>query len=90
MAFHSALVVGAGNPVLSHQLTGAVETMQPLMNMITYTQRERDRIVVLHTRLADANEGQDGNGADKTLSELAEYTAELGRRRLALKEGSSA
>ncbi|SEW11677.1 transcriptional regulator, GntR family [Aliiroseovarius sediminilitoris] len=81
VAFHRALVDGAGNPVLSYQLAGAVEAMQPLMNMITYTQRDRERIVGLHTRLADAIEGQDGAGADSSLAELAEYTAELGRSR---------
>ncbi len=39
VAFHRALVDGAGNPVLSYQLAGAVEAMQPLMNMITFTAR---------------------------------------------------
>lgn len=81
VTFHRALVDGAGNPVLSYQLAGAVEAMQPLMNMITYTQRDRERIVGLHTRLADAIEGADGAGAEATLSELAEYTVELGRSR---------
>ena len=37
VAFHRALVDAAGNPVLSYQLAGAVEAMQPLMNMITFT-----------------------------------------------------
>ncbi|UWQ13241.1 FadR family transcriptional regulator [Aliiroseovarius sp. M344] len=82
VAFHRALVDGAGNPVLSYQLAGAVEAMQPLMNMITYTQRDRDRIVELHTRLADAIEGQDGPKAEASLGQLAEYTVELGRSRL--------
>ncbi|WP_424941692.1 FadR/GntR family transcriptional regulator [Aliiroseovarius crassostreae] len=82
VAFHRALVDGAGNPVLSYQLAGAVEAMQPLMNMITYTQRDRDRIVGLHTRLADMIEGQDGVQVDAILSELADYTVELGRTRL--------
>ena len=41
VAFHRALVDGAGNPVLSYQLAGAVEAMQPLMNMITFTARDR-------------------------------------------------
>ena len=82
VAFHRALVDGAGNPVLSYQLAGAVEAMQPLMNMITYTQRDRDRIVELHTRLADAVEAQSGEQAEAILSELADYTAELGCRRL--------
>ena len=39
VAFHRALVDAAGNPVLSYQLAGAVEAMQPLMNMITFTAR---------------------------------------------------
>ncbi|MCK0138471.1 FCD domain-containing protein [Aliiroseovarius sp. F47248L] len=81
VAFHRALVDGAGNPVLSYQLAGAVEAMQPLMNMITYTQRDRERIVGLHTRLADAIEARDGTGAERILTELADYTADLGRRR---------
>ncbi|WP_282064627.1 FadR/GntR family transcriptional regulator [Aliiroseovarius marinus] len=89
VAFHRALVDGAGNPVLSYQLAGAVEAMQPLMNMITYTQRDRDRIVGLHTRLADAVETHSGEQAEAILSELADYTAELGRRRLESKPTST-
>ena len=45
VAFHRALVDGAGNPVLSYQLAGAVEATQPLMNMITFTARSREEIV---------------------------------------------
>ncbi|WP_424939708.1 FadR/GntR family transcriptional regulator [Aliiroseovarius sp. S253] len=81
VAFHRALVDGAGNPVLSYQLAGAVEAMQPLMNMITYTQRDRERIVDLHTRLADAIERQNGGIADQILNELASYTVDMGRSR---------
>ena len=47
VAFHRALVDSAGNPVLSYQLAGAVEAMQPLMNMITFTARSREAIVAL-------------------------------------------
>ncbi|WP_432447800.1 FadR/GntR family transcriptional regulator [Aliiroseovarius marinus] len=79
VAFHRALVDGAGNPVLSYQLAGAVEAMQPLMNMITYTQRDRDRIVELHTRLADAIEAQDESAAVGVLSELDAYTVLLAK-----------
>jgi GntR family transcriptional repressor for pyruvate dehydrogenase complex len=50
----------AGNPVLSYQLAGAVEAMQPLMNMITFTARSREEIVALHARIADAAEARDG------------------------------
>lgn len=83
VALHRALVDGAGNPVLSYQLAGAVEAMQPLMNMITFTARNRARIVELHTELADALEAQDAAAADSALRRLADYTAELGRDVLA-------
>ena len=49
VAFHRALVDAAGNPVLGFQLAGAVEGMQPLMNMITFTARSREVIVGHHT-----------------------------------------
>ena len=79
VAFHRALVDGAGNPVLSYQLAGAVEAIEPLMNMITFTARSRDHIVGLHTAIADALEASDGDKVDALLATLADYTAELGR-----------
>ncbi|WP_336097055.1 FadR/GntR family transcriptional regulator [Roseovarius sp. CH_XMU1461] len=79
VTFHRALVDGAGNPVLSYQLAGAVEAMQPLMNMITFTARSREAIVGLHTRIADALEAHDADGADQALVELEAYTLTLGR-----------
>ncbi|MCF2904165.1 GntR family transcriptional regulator [Octadecabacter sp. CECT 8868] len=79
VAFHRALVDGAGNPVLSYQLAGAVEAIEPLMNMITFTARSRDHIVAMHTRIADALEASDAEIVDKLLAELADYTAELGQ-----------
>ncbi len=77
VAFHRALVDGAGNPVLSYQLAGAVEAMQPLMNMITFTARSREEIISLHTRIADALEAQDAATVDATLVELETYTRQL-------------
>lgn len=77
VAFHRALVDGADNPVLSYQLAGAVEAMQPLMNMITFTARSREEIVALHTRIADAIEGHDATAADEALQELTSYTLTL-------------
>ncbi|MEB8385722.1 GntR family transcriptional regulator [Rhodobacteraceae bacterium KMM 6894] len=79
VTFHRTLVDGAGNPVLSYQLAGAVEAMQPLMNMITFTARSREAIVALHTRIADALETHDGAAAETALSNLEAYTLELGR-----------
>ena len=77
VAFHRALVDGAGNPVLSYQLAGAVEATQPLMNMITFTARSREEIVALHTRIADAIEAGDGEAADQALADLTAYTLTL-------------
>ncbi len=79
VAFHRALVDGAGNPVLSYQLAGAVEAMQPLMNMITFTARAREEIVGLHTRVADALEAGDASAAETALHDLEAYTLTLGR-----------
>ncbi|MEO1284856.1 MAG: FCD domain-containing protein, partial [Pseudomonadota bacterium] len=79
VAFHRALVDAADNPVLSYQLAGAVEAMQPLMNMITFTERSRETIVGFHTEIADAVEARDAEAADTKLEELAAYTLTLGQ-----------
>ena len=90
VAFHRALVDGADNPVLSYQLAGAVEAMQPLMNMITFTQRNREMIVSLHTRIADAIEAQDAASADAALFELTTYTLDLGAQAMAARAARNA
>ncbi|WP_170437459.1 FadR/GntR family transcriptional regulator [Ruegeria arenilitoris] len=77
VAFHRALVDGAGNPVLSYQLAGAVEAMQPLMNMITFTARSREEIIRLHSKIADSLEAQDAETVDAALVELETYTRRL-------------
>lgn len=83
VALHRALVDAAGNPVLSYQLAGAVEAMQPLMNMITFTARSREEIVGFHTALADALDSSDAKAADKALHQLEAYTLTLGHDVLA-------
>ncbi|WP_170790999.1 FadR/GntR family transcriptional regulator [Ruegeria lacuscaerulensis] len=77
VAFHRALVDGAGNPVLSYQLAGAVEAMQPLMNMITFTARSREEIISLHTQIADGLENGDADVVDESLVKLEKYTRKL-------------
>ncbi|MDG1377731.1 MAG: GntR family transcriptional regulator [Yoonia sp.] len=77
VAFHRAFVDAAGNPVISYQLAGAVEAMQPLMNMITFSARSREKIVALHGQITDALETHDGQACDTILAELSSYTNEL-------------
>jgi len=79
VAFHRALVDGAGNPVLSYQLAGAVEAIEPLMNMITFSARSREQIVALHTEIADAIEAGDAELVDTALKSLEGYTITLAR-----------
>ena len=86
VALHRTLVDAAGNPILSYQLAGAVEAMQPLMNMITFSARSRAQIVRLHSRLADAIEARDPAEADRVLGELEDYTLELGKGVIALRD----
>lgn len=77
VAFHRALVDGADNPVLSYQLAGAVEAMQPLMNMITFSARDRERIITLHEQIADAAKAQDGAAVSDGLTALEVETQSL-------------
>ncbi|MDJ0821288.1 MAG: GntR family transcriptional regulator [Paracoccaceae bacterium] len=83
VAFHRALVDGAGNPVLSYQLAGAIEAMQPLMNMITFTARSRAAIIALHQHIADSIEAHHGEAAEQGLAELCSYTQTLAKQVLA-------
>ncbi len=80
VAFHRALVDGASNPVLSYQLAGAVEAMQPLMNMITFTARDRASIVALHSQIADAIDQGAGTTAAQGLTELETETLRLAQK----------
>jgi GntR family transcriptional repressor for pyruvate dehydrogenase complex len=89
VAFHRALVDGAANPVLSYQLAGAVEAMQPLMNMITFSARDRAKIVALHTEIANAIEAKDAMRAATALSALENETQTLAERVFATRKHKS-
>ncbi len=51
--------------------------MQPLMNMITFNERNRACIFALHTEIADGLEAQDSARTEAAIGELATYTVEL-------------
>ncbi|MFC6638313.1 GntR family transcriptional regulator [Sulfitobacter sp. JBTF-M27] len=88
VAFHRALVDGAGNPVMSYQLAGAVEAMQPLMNMITFTARDRARIVQMHGDIADAVERRDAAGVEAGLTALEHETQQLALNAIAARDAA--
>ncbi|MEM6670248.1 MAG: GntR family transcriptional regulator [Pseudomonadota bacterium] len=75
--FHRALVDAAGNPMLSFQMAGAIEAMQPLLNMITFRSRDRKEIAGAHDLLVDALESRGANSAAEQIDRLADYTLKL-------------
>ncbi|WP_298432936.1 GntR family transcriptional regulator [uncultured Jannaschia sp.] len=80
-AFHRAYVDAAHNPVLSYQLAGAVEAMLPLMNMVTYADRDRAAILDLYARLSDAVRDRDAERIRTVLSALESTMLDLFARR---------
>jgi GntR family transcriptional repressor for pyruvate dehydrogenase complex len=86
VAFHRALVDAAHNPIMSYQLAGAVEAMQPLMNMITFTARNRETIIALHTKVADRLENRATQEVEDSLMKLSDYTKTLAYDVIAAKQ----
>lgn len=78
--YHRALVEAADNPLLSFQMAGVIEAIQPLLNMITYHGRDRAGIAARHERLCAQLEARDADGVIDELRELSDYTARLVRK----------
>ncbi|MEM0923158.1 MAG: GntR family transcriptional regulator [Pseudomonadota bacterium] len=77
--FYRALVDGAKNPMLSLQMAGVIEAIQPLLNMIIYRARDRAEIARRHGRLLDCLTARDSAGMIAELAALSEDTARLVR-----------
>lgn len=77
--FHRTLVESTGNPVLSYHMAGAIEAMQPLMNMITFTDHSRAEIVEMHAALLAAATKRDTKQLESVFARLEDYTLKLGR-----------
>lgn len=84
VAFHRALVDGAGNRLLGFLMAGVIEALQPVANLITFRHRERSRIVDQHWRLLGALRNNDVAAAQETLEEQSAYMK--GRYQDALKD----
>lgn len=75
--FHRALADAAGNPMLSFQMAGVVEGMQPLLNLITYQARDREVMAAGAEEIADAIENRDAKAAEAALARIAAYVSGL-------------
>lgn len=78
--FYRALIEAAANPILSFQMAGVIEAVQPLLNMITYRSRDRAEIAARHDRLRAGLEARDADSVVAELREVSEYTARLVRK----------
>ncbi len=78
--FHRVLVEATDNSLIAFQMAGVVEAIQPILNMITYRERDRTRIADWNARLCDRLEARDTDGALAELSASADYTAQLAAR----------
>lgn len=85
VAFHSTVAEASGNALLAFQLSSAFEAMQPLMNMLVYRLRDREKITEFHQSLAYALTKSDSASALKHLAGLESYTKELAAKRRAPK-----
>lgn len=83
--FHRALVEAADNQLLSFQMAGVIEAIQPLLNMITYRGRDRAAIARRHGRIHAALAARDAEAVMDELRELSDYTARLVREARALR-----
>jgi GntR family transcriptional regulator, transcriptional repressor for pyruvate dehydrogenase complex len=81
VSFHSTIASATANPLLTFQLSAAFEAMQPLMNMLVYRLRDRERIADIHEALALSLEAQSGPEALSHLDALSSYTRELAAQR---------
>lgn len=71
--FHRTLVDAAGNAMLSFQMAGVIEALQPVLNKIINRVRDRRTIVEAHASLASALEHRDLGNARKALWDLTDY-----------------
>jgi DNA-binding FadR family transcriptional regulator len=78
--FYRALVEAADNPLLAFQMAGVIEAVQPLLNMITFQNRDRAEIAARHERLCAGLEARDADLVIGELREVSDYTARLVRK----------
>lgn len=71
--FHRTLVDATGNAMLSFQMAGVIEALQPVLNKIINRVRDRRTIVDAHAAIGAAVERRDLESAQKALWSLTDY-----------------
>jgi DNA-binding FadR family transcriptional regulator len=71
--FHRGLVDATKNELLMFLMSGVVEALQPISNLIVFRFRERKEIVSQHQRILEFLARRDGEGAANVLIEQARY-----------------
>lgn len=71
--FHRTLVDAAGNAMLSFQMAGVIEALQPVLNKIINRVRDRRTIIETHASLGTAVEHRNLEDAQKALWSLTSY-----------------
>ncbi len=71
--FHRHLVDATHNDVVQFLMTGVVEALQPISNLITFRTRDRREIVGQHQRIHACLLRRDGEGAASVIAEQARY-----------------
>lgn len=78
--FHRTLVDACGNPMLSFQMAGLVEAMQPVLNMIVYQVRDRAFVIEAHGEILAAVRTGNANAACTALDRVTDYIGDLARK----------
>ncbi|MEM9144965.1 MAG: GntR family transcriptional regulator [Pseudomonadota bacterium] len=78
--FHRILGEATGNPLLALHLAGAIEAVQPLLNMLSYRMRDRAEIVSRHSAILARLTDRDAVGMLAEMEALSRYTLDLVRR----------
>ena len=75
--FHRRLANAAGNALVSFQMAGVIEAIQPLLNMLTWRGRDRAEIAARHARIVAMLERRDAKGLVQEVERLTDYTVRL-------------
>lgn len=77
--FHCQIATATANPLLAASVTGVLQGLEPVMNLLLFRFRDREKIADQHDRLIAALERRDADGAVAVLQEQTDYLVKLKR-----------